>query len=129
MKIRTAKRSLDEAENVQAAVPRYEAQCVSSDLLTIEKDSMTHPTTKRTPQTRKTDRLKDAVYREMFLLESNRPGSEMGLALALLRAVIGSESLLNDEEFLKWIKTVCPIGLQMIEASLKEVSKCNARMQ
>lgn len=90
---------------------------------------MTHPTTKRTPQTRKTDRLKDAVYREMFLLESNRPGSEMGLALALLRAVIGSESLLNDEEFLKWIKTVCPIGLQMIEASLKEVSKCNARMQ
>ena len=32
------------------------------------------------------ERIKDEVYRQMFLLEERRPGAEMGLALALLRA-------------------------------------------
>jgi hypothetical protein len=69
--------------------------------------------------------LKDEVYREMLLLEINRPGAEMGLALALLRAVVQSNSISGREGFGGWLKTVCPLGLHMIEASLGEASKCN----
>ncbi len=75
-------------------------------------------------QIRKMNRLKDEVYREMLLLEVNRPGSEMGLALALLRAIVQSESFSNREEYEGWLKTVCPLCLHMIEASLGEGSKC-----
>jgi hypothetical protein len=75
-------------------------------------------------QTRKMNHLKDEVYREMLLLEVNRPGSEMGLALALLRATVQSESFYDHEEFGKWLRTVCPLGLQMIETSLEAGSKC-----
>ena len=69
--------------------------------------------------------LKDEVYREMLLLEVNRPGAEMGLALALLRAMVQSDSFSEHEDFGGWLKTVCPLGLRMIEASLGEGSKCN----
>ena len=86
-------------------------------------------TTGKSPQTRQANRLKDEVYREMFLLESNRPGSEMGLALALLRAIVQSEAFRNQEEFQKWLRTICPIGLHLIEASLEESSKCNLNVQ
>lgn len=75
---------------------------------------------------RKTNRLKDEIYREMFLLESNRPGSEMGLALALLRAIVHSNSLTNCAEFKHWLNTVCPIGLHMIEAALGATSQCSS---
>jgi hypothetical protein len=71
--------------------------------------------------------LKDEVYREMLLLEVNRPGSEMGLALALLRAVVQSDSFSEHEDFVGWLKTVCPLGLHMIEVSLGEGSRCNLR--
>ena len=76
-------------------------------------------------QIRKMNRLKDEVYREMLLLEVNRPGSEMGLALALLRAIVQSDSFSEHEDFGGWLKTVCPLGLRMIEVSLGEGSKCN----
>ena len=79
----------------------------------------------RISHARKMNRLKDEVYREMLLLEMNRPGAEMGLALALLRAIVQSESLRKQEEFEQWLTSVCPLGLQMIEASLGEASKCN----
>lgn len=75
-------------------------------------------------QTRKMNRLKDEVYREMLLLEVNRPGAEMGLALALLRAVVRSGSFGDPEDFRKWLKDVCPLGLQMIEESLGENCDC-----
>ncbi len=65
----------------------------------------------------------------MFLLESNRPGSELGLALVLLRAIVQSESLRSQKDFREWLKTVCPIGLQMIEASLEKSSKCSLKVQ
>ena len=84
---------------------------------------------RNSPQIRKANRLKDEVYREMLLLESNRPGSEMGLALALLRAIVQSESLVHHEEFREWLKTVCPVGLDMIEASLSRGLKCNSTAQ
>ena len=83
----------------------------------------------KSSQTRRANRLKDEVYREMFLLESNRPGSEMGLALALLRAIVQSEAIRNQEEFREWLKTICPIGLGMIEASLNGGSRCNSAAQ
>lgn len=64
------------------------------------------------------DRLKDEVYRAIFLAESNRPGSEMALALALLRAVVECDGVADQESFRAWLKTVCPLGLKMIESSL-----------
>ncbi len=75
-------------------------------------------------QTRKMNRLKDEVYREMLLLEVKRPGAEMGLALALLRAVVHSGSFCDHADFAEWLRSVCPLGLQMIEASLGGGAKC-----
>jgi hypothetical protein len=69
------------------------------------------------------NRLKDEVYREMLLLEVNRPGAEMGLALALLRAVVQSGTFSDQEDFGGWVRTVCPVGLHMIEVSLGEGPK------
>ena len=80
-------------------------------------------------QIRKMNRLKDDVYREMLLLEVNRPGAEMGLALALLRAVVQSQTFVEQEEFRDWLKTTCPLGLHMIEAALGEGLKCDLRAE
>jgi hypothetical protein len=71
------------------------------------------------------NRLKDEVYREMLLLEVNRPGSEMGLALALLRALVQFDSFSDRQDFAGWLRTVCPLGLHMIETALGEGPKCN----
>jgi hypothetical protein len=60
----------------------------------------------------------------MLLLGVNRPGAEMGLALALLRAMVQSESLIEQAEYRDWLKTICPVGLRMIEAALGERCKC-----
>ena len=78
----------------------------------------------RVSQNRKINRLKDEVYREMLLLEVNRPGAEMGLALALLRAIVQSGSCIDQEDFGDWLRRVCPVGLHMIEASLEKGSQC-----
>jgi hypothetical protein len=98
-------------------------------LLITEKVFMSRSMVNKSSQSRKANRLKDDVYREMFLLESHRPGSEMGLALALLRAVAQSQSLANHSEFQEWLKSVCTIGLHMIETSLAASSNCNLRVQ
>jgi hypothetical protein len=65
------------------------------------------------------ERIKDAVYRQMFLLEEGRPGAEMGLAIALLHAWLTAES--NSESGLErvWLKNISPICLQMIETALQ----------
>jgi hypothetical protein len=73
---------------------------------------------------RTANRLKDEVYRQMFLLESHRPGSEMALALALLRAVVQSNAPGNQRDLREWLKTICPIGLRMIDAALSENLDC-----
>ncbi len=73
---------------------------------------------------RRTNRIKDEVYREMLRLEANRPGAEMGVALALLQAVVHAQDFPNVEGFGEWLKHVCPLGLRMIEASLARGSKC-----
>ncbi len=63
--------------------------------------------------------LKDEVYRQMFRLEESRPGADMGLALALLRAWIASDGKPKDGEDRDWLRKVSPICLQMIEAAKK----------
>src|SRR6476469_827437 len=80
----------------------------------------------RVSQTRKMNRLKDDVYREMLLLEVNRPGAEMGLALALLRAVVQVGDSGGGKEFGEWLRAVCPLGLNMIETSLEATSACDS---
>jgi len=79
----------------------------------------------RSSQVRKMNHLKDEVYREMLLLEVNRPGAEMGLALALLRAFVHSRSLSEQEEFKEWLTTISHVGLRMIEVALGEGCKCD----
>lgn len=73
---------------------------------------------RKTPPAASANRLMDAVYREMFLLESRCPGAEMGLALALLRAGANADALPERREFWRWLKGVCPICLAMIEDAL-----------
>jgi hypothetical protein len=65
------------------------------------------------------ERVKDEVYRQMFLLEESRPGAEMGLALALLRAWLAVDSKPANDEEREWLKKVSPICLEMIEATLQ----------
>ena len=73
---------------------------------------------------RRSNRLIDEVYREMYLLESRRPGSEMGLALALLQAWNETDSLPQDDEVKVWLRQVCPLCLRMIEDSLDKGGAC-----
>ena len=52
-----------------------------------------------------TAQLKDEVYRQMFRLEEGRSGSELGLAFALLRAWIATDSKpesAGNREWLEW---------------------------
>ena len=71
-------------------------------------------------QSGRSNRLKDEVYRQMFRLEESRPGAEMGLALALLRAwaAADTESEIGDGHY--WLQKISPICLQMIESSLQK---------
>ena len=75
---------------------------------------------RKTSRSRQANRLMDDVYREMFLLESRRPGAEMGLALALIRAGAKADSVPESREVCSWLKRVCPICLTMIEESLEQ---------
>jgi hypothetical protein len=52
----------------------------------------------------KLDQLKDEVYRQMFRLEANRPGSELDLALALLYAWNAAESVPKNGQERQWLK-------------------------
>ncbi len=63
------------------------------------------------------ERLKDEVYRQMYRLEASRPGAELSLAVALLRAWIASDSVAEMRQSREWLKKICPICLDMIEAS------------
>ncbi|MGB6724839.1 MAG: hypothetical protein WBE74_02980 [Terracidiphilus sp.] len=89
--------------------------------------SQTSPVRLTTAQSRRSNRLQDAVYREMLLLESRRPGSEMGLALALLRAMVESEKVTNRDEIREWLTGICPLCLKMIEGALYNYPACAAR--
>ena len=70
-------------------------------------------------KSRRIHRLLDEVYRDMFRLEAGLPGAEMGLALALLRSWIASDAPIYEVENWTWLKSICPICLNMIEESLE----------
>ena len=55
----------------------------------------------------------------MFRLEEGRSGAELGLALALLRAWVATDSKPESAGNQEWLNMVSPICLQMIEAALK----------
>jgi hypothetical protein len=65
-------------------------------------------------------RLMDEVYREMYRLEEGHAGAELGLALALLRAWIATDSNPEGAGNRECLGKVAPICLQMIEAALKQ---------
>lgn len=65
----------------------------------------------------KSEALKDEVYRQMFRLEESRPGAEMSLALALLRAWVAFGAKAGSGERGAWLKTISPICLAMIDAA------------
>ncbi|MGP8269487.1 MAG: hypothetical protein ACLQLH_05425 [Terracidiphilus sp.] len=69
----------------------------------------------------RSEHIKDEVYRQMFRLEAHRPGAEMDLSIALLRAwiALGSASRSNKEQ--QWLKQICPICLVMIETAQQTV--------
>ena len=75
------------------------------------------------------ERIKDEVYRQMFLLEEKRLGAEMGLALALLRAWVAVESKSASNEERDWLKKVSPICLDMIEAALQALGTVQSCVQ
>jgi hypothetical protein len=61
------------------------------------------------------DALKDEVYRQMFRLEARRPGAEMDLAIALIRACAASCSSSGACKQQRWLEKICPICLAMLE--------------
>ena len=94
--------------------------CPGKCLLRAKTDDKSPVGASRLSQLRRANHLKDEVYREMLLLEVNRPGAELGLAVALLRAIVQSEPLTDQEEYRGWLKAICGVGLRMIEAALGE---------
>jgi hypothetical protein len=70
-----------------------------------------------TTRQRRGEALKDEVYRQMFRLEAHRPGAELELTVALLRAwMIAGPGRTGELEH-SWLKKVCPICLTMIEVT------------
>jgi len=63
------------------------------------------------------DALKDEVYRQMFRLEACRPGAELALAVALVRACAATCSISGSCKQREWLKKICPICLAMIEVA------------
>lgn len=64
-------------------------------------------------------RIRDEVYRQMFRLETQRPGAEMDLAMALLRAWMALCSGPQSAREKPWLKKISPICLQMMESALR----------
>jgi hypothetical protein len=75
------------------------------------------------------ERIKDEVYRQMFLLEERRPGAEMGLALVLLRAWLEADAKPASDEERDWLKKISPICLEMIEDELQAGGTAHACAQ
>ncbi len=70
----------------------------------------------RPPRRNHGEQLKDEVYRQMFRLEEGRPGAELDLTIALLRAWLASDSNSGVSNSREWLKKICPLCLLMIDA-------------
>jgi len=77
----------------------------------------------RNSRPNRVNRLTDEVYRQMFKLEEGKPGAEMGLSLALLRARVATDTELEGSEEWDWLKKISPICLQMVERSLQRLDE------
>lgn len=73
----------------------------------------------------RTGRLTDEIYRQMFRVEESRPGAEIALTLALLRAWLEISSRLSTEEERDWLKKVSTLSLEMIEPATDKDSSIN----
>lgn len=70
----------------------------------------THPA-KTTPE-----QFCDAVYWQMFHVESGRPDAELCLAATLLRAWLALEELPAESEPRQWLRNVSPVCIQMLDS-------------
>ncbi len=61
--------------------------------------------------------LKDEVYRQMFRLEASRPGADISLAVALLRAWVAAASGREMISVRSWLKKISPICILMIDSA------------
>lgn len=75
------------------------------------------------------EELKDEVYRQMFRLEACRPGAEVKLAIALLRAWLESSTGAKMRGSRQWLNKISPICIVMIEAAQQASCACNQRTQ
>ena len=66
--------------------------------------------------------LQNEVYRQMFRLEDQRPGAELDLALALLRAWQTCGSGPGERAQRQWLRKICPICVAMIESATPSYS-------
>ncbi len=62
------------------------------------------------------EQLCDAVYWQMFRVESGRPEAEVCLAVTLLRAWLTLETLPPESEPRQWLRNVSPVCVDMLEA-------------
>ena len=60
--------------------------------------------------------LKDEVYRQMFRLEASRPGADISLAVALLRAWVAAASGREMLGVRSWLRKISPICIFMLES-------------
>lgn len=58
----------------------------------------------------------DAVYWQMFHVESGRPDAELCLAVTLLRAWLALEEWPADSEPRQWLRNVSPVCMEMLES-------------
>lgn len=58
----------------------------------------------------------DAVYWQMFHVESGRSGAEICLASTLLRAWLALEHLPAESEPRQWLRNVTPVCMQMLDS-------------
>ena len=78
----------------------------------------------RPPRRNRGEQLKDEVYRQMFRREEGRPGADLALTTALLRAWLASDSNSGAFKSREWLKKICPVCLLMIKTR-QQASNCD----
>ncbi len=73
------------------------------------------------------DVLKDEVYRQMFRLEAGRPGADLELAVALLRAWMALDQTPKTSPDRLWLRQVCPVCIALLESAGGAQLSCNVR--